>query len=284
MKKISVMIIGLCVIICSSAFSLKLDNGRFNQEIQSLRYSDHSRDYAKDIYAQKGDEAKTTTPDKNIYKYEYKSPKRAFLYSLIIPGWGQKYAGSTIVKPIIYLAVEATSWAMYFKYHGDGNKKTDEFQQYADTYWLENDTTGAGHSYRDWILALGPDTSEAKMTHRLPNTKTQQYYEMIGKYDQFRAGWDDYWENPDLYDTSGVSPHREYYNTLRGKANDLYDKGKTFVIVAMVNHLLSAFDAALAANRHNRNQSGDNWMSIKVEMQKYSATEEMPILKVAYKF
>jgi hypothetical protein len=274
------MIIGLCVIICSSAFSLKLDNGRFNQEIQSLRYSDHSRDYAKDIYAQKGDEAKTTTQDKNIYKYEYKSPRRAFLYSLIIPGWGQKYAGSAIAKPIIYLAVEATSWAMYFKYHGDGNKKTDEFQQYANDYWLENDTTEAGHSYRDWLLLLPDNKTEDSLTHRLPNTKTQQYYEMIGKYDQFRGGWDDYWADTTIYNT----PHREIYNTMRGKANDLYDKGKTFVIVAMVNHLISAFDAALAANRHNRNQAGDNWMSIKVEMQKYSATEEMPILKVACKF
>jgi hypothetical protein len=281
MKKIPVLIIGLCIVMVGSAFALELESGRFGQEIQSVRYSDQGRDYESYLYAQKDDEAKSVSADKGIYEYEYKSPRRAFLYSLVIPGWGQKYAGSTVIKPLFFLAAEAASWAMYAKYHSDGNKKTDEFEAYADVHWFEYDTTGAGYSYRDWLLAHGLD--EDSLTHQLPDTKTQQYYEMIGKYDQFRGGWDDYWDDQDKYDST-ASPHREYYNTLRGKANDLYDKGNTFIIVAMVNHLISAIDAAVAANRHNRNQSGDNWMSVKVEMKRYSATEEMPIVKVAYKF
>jgi len=81
-----------------------------------------------------------------------------------------------------------------------------------------------------------------------------------------------------------VSPHRAFYNNLRGEANDLLDKADKFVIVAMANHLISAFDAALSARRHNRSQTGDAWLSIRAEMKKYSATDEIPILRFIHKF
>jgi hypothetical protein len=122
--------------------------------------------------------------------------------------------------------------------------------------------------------------TEDSLTHQLPDSKTQQYYEMIGKYDQFRGGWDDYWLDTTIYNT----PHREYYNTMRGKANDLLDKAKSFIVFSMVNHIVSAFDAALAAGRHNRSQSGDNWLSLKTEMKYYSATEKIPVVQLSCKF
>ncbi len=232
-------------------------------------------------YGQQDDNAGLKGPkDDNIYEYEYKSPKRAFLYSLIIPGWGQKYAGSHVAKPLLFLAAEATSWVFYFKYRGDGNDKTDEFEAFANQHWIEGDQSTV-ESYRGWLYTFY--INEDTMTHQLPDSKTQQYYEMIGKYDQFRAGWDDYWDNPTLYDTT-LSPHRTVYNNLRGEANNLLDKADKFVIVAMANHLISAFDAALSARRHNRSQSGDAWLSVNAELKKYSATDEIPILRFTHKF
>jgi hypothetical protein len=109
---------------------------------------------------------------------------------------------------------------------------------------------------------------------------------MIGKYDQFRAGWEDYWLDPYKYDSVNfyTSPQRETYLGMRKDANDFYNNANRFLIFSVLNHLVSAFDAALAARRYNRGQTSDAWLSVKTEMKKYSATENLPIIKLTYRF
>jgi Family of unknown function (DUF5683) len=278
MRKTILLALAILPMIYLPSMAINLESGRLAAQISSIQNS--GLNYASSYTGDEQKETPSVGGDKNIYKYEYKSPKKAFLYSLIIPGWGQKYAGSKIIKPIVFLAADIGLWSFHFKYHSDGSKKTDEFQAFADTYWREGtDTTN--ETYRYWLQAHS--MIEDSLTHQLPDSKTQQYYEMIGKYDQFRSGWVDYWSDTLLYDST-VSPLRDRYNTMRGKANDVLNKAKTFIVISMVNHLLSAIDAAVAANRHNRNQSGDNWLSVRTEMKYYSATEQMPIVRLACRF
>ena len=71
---------------------------------------------------------------------------------------------------------------------------------------------------------------------------------------------------------------------MRKDANDYYDLANKFLIFAMVNHLVSAFDAALSAKRYNKNKAAESWLSLKTEMKKYSATEAIPIVKLTYRF
>jgi hypothetical protein len=85
------------------------------------------------------------------------------------------------------------------------SKKTEDKQdmaecyRFADQHWIEDD-------YRDWLrdsllITSGSDldsfwNKEEQgwdwLSHHPPDKKDQQYYEMIGKYDQFMFGWDDY--------------------------------------------------------------------------------------------
>ncbi|MBK8130392.1 MAG: hypothetical protein IPK53_16315 [bacterium] len=39
---------------------------------------------------------------------------------------------------------------------------------------------------------------------------------------------------------------------MRGEANDLLEKGNTMMEIVLVNHVLSALDAAFAVRSHNR--------------------------------
>lgn len=236
--------------------------------------------------------------DASIYEYDYKSPKRAFIYSLLIPGLGQRYAQSHTIKPLLFLAVEAGMWMGYFKYHNDGIKKTDDFEAFADEHWIEGDSTavdgGDTESYVGWLwqeYGRYDDNDTAEFTHHIPDYRDQQYYEMIGKYDQFRAGWDDYWDDPDRYDERNpdsslkyISPNRDRYESMRKDANDLLDRANKFIIVSMLNHLISAFDAALAANRYNKNKAADMWLTVNAEMKKYSANDDIPILRLSCRF
>jgi hypothetical protein len=74
------------------------------------------------------------------------------------------------------------------------------------------------------------------------------------------------------------------YNKMRADANELLDKANRFIVFSVVNHLLSAFDAALAANRYNRRKANEMWLSFRAEMKPYSATQEMPIIRATLRF
>jgi len=277
------------------ALAVELPQSVLEREIQTIKTTSLSQGGPA---VQGGDfDEFATEADDDLYKYEFKSPKKAFLMSLAVPGWGQYYARSNFIKPVLMVAVEIGSWVGYFKYHNDGNKLTDEFQAFADEHWIEGDRNAEGsfdgHNYWDWYRYFENKEPADPIpgNEHLPETRTQQYYEMIGKYDQFAGGWEDYWDpaiNPkpdDLYENlTLMTPMRLQYESMRDKANDKLDQANKFIIVAMANHLLSAFDAALAANRFNKNKTGDNWLSVQAEMKKFSEIEEVPIVRFTYHF
>ena len=91
-------------------------------------------------------------------------------------------------------------------------------------------------------------------SHQLPGYGTQQYYELIGKYDQFSRGWDDSGSltNPDNGLPIQSTSQRFYiYAAMRAQANDYYDIASTFASVIVINHIVSALDAFWTATRYN---------------------------------
>ncbi|MBD3169848.1 MAG: hypothetical protein GF307_10225 [candidate division Zixibacteria bacterium] len=206
----------------------------------------------------------------DIYEYKKKSTTRAFFYSLVIPGAGQFYAGSKI-KPYIFFGLDVGLWTATILYNKKGKDTEDEFRDYADQHYIRN-------YYDDWwnhVIQTDPgDTS--RYSHRLPQEKDHEYYENIGKYDQFRWGWDDYlpewadvgkWNSPQA-DSSKyfITPHRDEYLQIRKDANDYFDRSTTFLVIAMANHVVSAFDAAFTAKRYNNKLMSGLLSDLKIRM------------------
>ena len=82
MKKVVLLIISLLSIIYMSASAMNLSPSRLELEVQSLRVS--SDQYiASYLKSDKPEDefGNDTTKDKTIYEYDYRSPKKAFLYS-----------------------------------------------------------------------------------------------------------------------------------------------------------------------------------------------------------
>ena len=209
-------------------------------------------------------------PEQEIFNSsDILSTRKAFLFSLAVPGAGELYAKS-YMKMGIFLAAEAAFWGGYAYYMHRYSVKRDEFRRYADEHWIES-------VYREWYdsLCALKDTTELGI-EILPDEKNQQYYEMIGKYDWFTIGWDDIIARDDFDEivdsTYGIamvtqtsevhdeitkflsqfhSEHREIYMKMRKDANEQYNIAKYFVGAVIVNHLISAFDAAFTAKRHN---------------------------------
>jgi hypothetical protein len=214
----------------------------------------------------------------DIYGFKGKSVKKAFLYSMIVPGSGEFYAGSKI-RAAVFFGLDVTFWALYFNYHGKGKDKETEYRHFADNHWLEDD-------YINWLFKTYGITSDQEpyedpetgdtvyFSHHLPDTKTGQYYEMIGKYEQFSEGWDD-------FDTTSLN--REVYLGMRHDSNDLLNKAKYSAMFSLANHILSAFDAALMVKKYNK--KGEKFSQIEFKMRLVERNQELiPRLSATMRF
>ncbi len=223
------------------------------------------------------------------YHEQLQNPFYNGLYSLVIPGTGQ-YHSQRYTKGAIFFGAEVALIAYAFISENNGDKKTEEFQKYAEAHW-------SAERYARWIEAYGKaDYGPTSVTftesdfavirnnhdfskineweqgshsegfsHQLPKFREQQYYELIGKYHQFKFGWDRY---PDV-DNNGIpdSDNKQYdnyfsaeaqvnaYATERAKANDYYYAASFAASVIVINHVLSAIDAYVSTKSFNNEVS-----------------------------
>jgi hypothetical protein len=174
---------------------------------------------------------------------------RALLFSLLLPGTGQLYAGPWW-RALPWVAIEAAGWGVFAIYQKKGNDKTNEFKDFANAHF---DTARYWAQVR-WILENNNNKLPDNFTHELPSERTQQYYEMIGKYiEQFGFGWDDTTgDDPTTFSFDGTTAHFYYYADIRGEANNLFHTANVGMEVVLVNHILSPLEAAFLVRSHNR--------------------------------
>lgn len=172
-----------------------------------------------------------------------KSIKKGLLFSFLVPGSGEFYAHSW-VKGFLFLGIEVGSWAAYSSYHSKGKDLETQYLAFADAHWDKG-------KWEQWWNSLSEADRAVYAHHQLPDSKTQQYYEMIGKYQKFNAGWDDVNWVPGLVETD-TSQNSLYYMDLRSKSNTNLKHATAFTAVALANHFLSAIDAAWSVNRRNK--------------------------------
>lgn len=215
---------------------------------------------------------------------DYRSPRRALFYSLLVPGAGQYYARSK-VKAAGFLAVEASLFAVRYYFNKQGDDKDRVFRDFSDAHYKDS-------TYAAWYRWTGIDTATNQIgldtnykAHDAfyqdeKSRKSQQYYEMINKYNQFVYGWDDVepsldsmqsGEIPDTiaghavlaYDQYrlvveqldtilGYSQNQIHAAQLSAESNSEYRKADNVWFAILLNHVCSAVDAALTAKRHNQ--------------------------------
>jgi len=111
-------------------------------------------------------------------------------------------------------------------------------------------------SNTDYWLESGCILADVSAFDNYQVVKDHHFYEGIGKYNLFFAGWDDTQETTCLnsngnliqcrwVDSSGnaLSPNKIYYqDVLRTKANENFDKAENALTLIFVNHVVSVFD------------------------------------------
>ncbi|MEW5795471.1 MAG: hypothetical protein AB1772_03835, partial [Candidatus Zixiibacteriota bacterium] len=184
---------------------------------------------------------------------------------------------------------------------------TDAYKAFNHEHWSRDVYE---QKYLWWAYGATDDDSitAREISHHLPDERTQQYYEMTGKYNQFAWGWDDarrsgldidqFFQDSVLINggTSGRildeattprSANRLQYETMRDDANKKYDKGRTMTYLAILNHVVSGFEAFFSAKKHNREQGGSSVFSdidVDLSLKSYHSRRDTPYVKLSYKF
>ncbi|MEW6050566.1 MAG: DUF5683 domain-containing protein [Candidatus Zixiibacteriota bacterium] len=298
--------VSLFIILASSTMSVASNSSEPPQGISiltaehmSIRYSSSLSQFQEGPAGGAGSKS-----DADVRVTGHKSPAKAFLLSAAVPGLGQFYNGSKL-KAAAFFTADVAAWVLHFKWQSDADDMTDAFNAFNDAHW-SRDTYE--NKYLQWAYGVNDDEliDEQEISHRLPNTKTQQYYEMTGKYDQFAWGWDDAEYNGNTIDDYGPPPNndpplritdavfaptsarRNAYETMRHDANNKYDQARAMVIAALANRMISGFEALFAAKHHN-SQAGKrskefSRISVRTSLKSYHARRDTPFVGIAYRF
>ena len=253
---------------------------------------------------------------------QIKKPGRAFFQSLLIPGWGQYYSEAKI-RALIMFGLEATAVTYGLLKHKSGNNWEKDYKAYADEHWIEdryiddreNPTPESWYGFWDLFFRENQplinnqfhDSLETILTHHLPETRNHEYYENIGKYDQFVYGWEDVMLHgehllfpdslapvPEMallgdtaathfsYTGNATSNRRNEYLDMRDKSNKAFDRAKTMVGIILFNHVISAIDGARSARNYNVRHA-ETKTSLRMRMKKYEG-EHIPQLVLTHRF
>jgi len=164
---------------------------------------------------------------------------KAALSSLLLPGSGQLKQGRR--SGWAFIAAEAVLigggiWAGY-----RGRTMQEDYEFLADKHWDRN-------RYLEYFSAYTAETGSPWPYdhHTLPpeGTRNHDYYEMIGKYEQFAPGWDDWsaW-----YDITyrGNSTNRNTYLQMRLEANRYLKSALTAGGLLFLNHAITSAEALI---------------------------------------
>ena len=173
-----------------------------------------------------------------------KSPGRAFLLNLILPGAGHIYAGNK--RGWIHLGLEGATWVTYLYYHDRGKSKENQYEAFADANWDSTLYMNSG--------TFNPDRWQI-LRNFLDQGNTQQYYEDIGKLPDYWTGWAGY----STYPTSGGdAPTRRFYYGIRNDSNNFLKNARYAIVGGFVNRLVSAVDVLRLLKNRGRANLGNN--------------------------
>jgi len=234
---------------------------------------------------------------------EQKSVWLATILSAAVPGAGQAYNGD-FWKTAIFVGLEAGLITAAILYNNKGDDKTKEFEAYADENW-------SVVKYANWLIAnrtalglpegnvtIDPNTSlkpwervnwtelnhvESRFSHKLPKYGEQQYYELIGKYPQYNHGWRDQLNDNTPEYNANLTPMFLGYSQMRGEANDFYNASSRFIVFVVINHILSAGEAAWSSAVFNKNLSMNLRLSPEI-INTAMDVEFIPKLNVSLRF
>ncbi len=241
------------------------------------------------------------TDEDSTDQKEKSYPAQAMVRSLVIPGWGQVYNNDSWWKPTLFAGIEIAGIVGWWQWNLKAEDLRLNYEAFADDYWdLENWVTGTvlfeAEALLDTTLrdiSIGGGSHDLTIIYDgiyfpsdtlatpdgltfLENAtvlRNRDFYENIGKYDKFVAGWDDTWEtiedstyalwwkeNKEIEDGQKIvvmTKHKEDYLNQRYEANTYLNMATYAVSAIMFNHVISGLEAVWTAGKNKKEKEYD---------------------------
>lgn len=182
-----------------------------------------------------------------------KSPNRAFLSSLVVPGSGQLYVGAK--RGYLFLTADIALLVGYFITRSDAENSRDEYRDLVREHVIFD---GPG-TFETWDPI--EDFEHATLFDNWHNVYTENNGEPLSR----TGKW--YWDDRRAFkdeDRKGDSdsPNREEALRLRYEANDKFELARTLLGGVILNHAISAIEARIVAKQQNKRKDS-RLMSLK---------------------
>ena len=213
-------------------------------------------------------------------------PARPMLMSLVVPGLGQVYNKSPWWKTAIFAGVEVAGIVGWWSFTNKAEDKRLEFEEFADLHWdlerwynnsqliFSNDWESVIRGTHHLTLIISDQYWSSDTIDYLQSefnfdeidwVHDRNYYENIGKYNQFIGGWDDTYDDQgdrlwyeiekDVGDSTEIiimTDNKDNYLDLRLENNDLLKIAGYAVTAVMFNHVISAIEAVYSSQAQAR--------------------------------
>jgi len=211
-------------------------------------------------------------------------PTKAMFKSLLIPGWGQYQNKDDIWKTVAFISVEIAGIISSIQLTNKAENIRHDFEKYGDEHWTlerwyNNSRLIFPNNWKNILVGTHKlslningkyyftdelnNLIEIYRWNEISVIRDRDFYENIGKYDQFVGGWDDKYDNP--FDGKGnwytiqkenvesiiLTKNKNYYRDLRHESNQLKHYSRYAVTTIMFNHIISGLDAFIVSNKKN---------------------------------
>lgn len=173
----------------------------------------------------------------NDYQSLTKNPGLAVLFSLVIPGTGEWYAGN-ISAGKYFLGSEVTLWLSLYGFYAYGNWLKNDAQSFARVY--------AGVDWADKDNQFFVNVGNFMSRHEY-NEKKMRDRDIRALYTDPAYDWT--WESDEM---------RREFRDLRVRSDKMFNAIKFVGVAIVANHIASAVLAGYSATRYNEqlNDSG----------------------------
>jgi hypothetical protein len=169
---------------------------------------------------------------------ELKSPTLAFLFSFLVPGVGELYANRYDVG-VYFTAVEGTLWLGLSGLNYYGNWQRDNYKEYASVH-AGVDLQGKDETYFATIssyLNINDYNNEKYLNREFNKVLDLKTH---------------YWNWPS-------NDYRKRYRSIWTSSESAFNNIRFAAAMIVVNHLVSAINAAILVNKFNKNLNEDNF-------------------------
>jgi hypothetical protein len=197
----------------------------------------------------------------------------AVLASAVLPGMGEFYVWtdtrklSHLLRAPIFVAIDAYFWYGYRDNFNKGKDVKAQYEAFCDAHWSEErfllqhpfcDGIGGCDSWQ-YYNEYGKD-NYYYFVYIPKDLDREEYYENCGKYDAFAFGWDD-WDG-DYYNFKPWTPNRTVYWEMRSESDDYLLRSDQFIMLLIINRVVSMIDAGWLAYRANRGITDEEGWSL----------------------